>query len=593
MHDEAVAPHYDVIIVGGGPAGSTAATLLRKYNPALSVLVLEREQFPRDHVGESQLPSIGPILEEMDVWDKIEAAQFPIKIGASYTWGKNSDRWDFNFYPPEEFRDETRPAAFQGQRQQTAFQVDRAIYDDILLNHAASLGAEVRQQTGVEEILHTGRHIDGVKLADGSVLTARYYIDATGVVGLIRRALGVETTMTNELRNIAIWDYWQNATWAVEIGVGATRVQVRSLPYGWIWFIPLGPTRTSIGLIVPTDHYKSMGKSPEELYLAALDEQSDVKMLIEGAERENKLTSCKDWSHLAEELADENWFLVGEVAGFADPILAAGMSLAHSSAREAAYTILELEHGEIDSSWLRNRYNERNRRNIEQHIRFAQYWYSANGCFTDLQEHCQQIAKEAGLRLSPQAAWRWLSQGGFTTEKIGVPTIGSFDVSTAKQVIGLFDCEETGKSDFRLSGYNEFKFNSKGAVKDKIGQLKDGRIELIECWRRGERILPCSGYYGLMISALEQTSDVQELMGAVKKFLKGQHPGAPAEVINLKMSFAFQALDVMIEEYWVTRKLNKKKPTLRMTNEGSRFIRWSSDEEEVFKDSDTTIKSNI
>ncbi|MFI4916853.1 MAG: tryptophan 7-halogenase, partial [Phycisphaerales bacterium JB060] len=126
----------DVAIIGGGPSGSTLATLLRKYNPALKVLVLEKEVFPREHVGESQLPAISPILNEMGVWDKVEAANFPVKLGASLTWGRDGERWDFDFYPVEEFKDEPRPAKFEGQRQRTAFQVERSIYDKILLDHA-------------------------------------------------------------------------------------------------------------------------------------------------------------------------------------------------------------------------------------------------------------------------------------------------------------------------------------------------------------------------------------------------------------------------------------------------------------------------
>ena len=174
---------YDVAIVGGGPSGSTAATLLKKYNPDLNVLVLEKEKFPRDHIGESQLPSIGPILHEMGVWDKVEAAGFPIKIGASYTWGREGEQWDFDFYPLESWRDEPRPAQYEGQRRQTAFQVDRAIYDDILLRHAEQMGAQVREQVKVTEVLVDGQRVAGLRLDTGETVTARYYLDASGAVG--------------------------------------------------------------------------------------------------------------------------------------------------------------------------------------------------------------------------------------------------------------------------------------------------------------------------------------------------------------------------------------------------------------------------
>lgn len=566
------AKQYDVVIIGGGPAGSTCGSLLRKYNPDLSVLIIEKAKFPRDHVGESQLPSISGILNEMGVWDKVEAAGFPIKIGASYTWGKNADQWDFDFYPAEEFVDEPRPAKYDGQRRWTAFQVDRAVYDNILLRHAEELGVEVREQTKVDSVIVDGDRIAGLTLNTGEQVVGRYYLDGSGTVGLLRRALGVESAVPTELRNIAVWDYWENAEWAVEIGVGGTRVQVRSLPYGWIWFIPLGPTRTSIGLICPSEHYKQMGLSPAELYEKAINEQPDVAKLIKNASPRGEVETCKDWSHLADRLVGENWFLIGESAGFADPILAAGMSLAHSSAKEAAYSILELERGDLDASWVKHRYDERNRTNISQHIRFAQYWYAANGQFTDLKQHCQSIAKEAGLKLTPDKAWRWLSQGGFTTEALGLPTFGSFDVSTTRQLLSRFD-DRGRKQKYNCDGYNEFKLNLANATKGQIGVLKDGRIEQIECYERGSARLPLAGYYGMLVKILEVTSDFAEIIEHVKRSVAGK--GASGETLNLKVSHAIQSLDVMIEEYWVLRSKNPKRPFVTVNNENSRFIRSS------------------
>lgn len=195
----------DVAIVGGGPAGATAATLLRKYAPDLRVVVLERDRFPRDQIGESQLPSISPILHEMDVWGAVEHAGFPIKIGASYTWGSNRERWDFDFFPVERWQDEPRPARFEGQRTFTAFQVDRARYDKILLDHAATMGARVVQGIGVSRVDASDDRITGLILENDDRLTAQHYIDASGVVGLFRRAFKIGSQAPQELRNIAIW----------------------------------------------------------------------------------------------------------------------------------------------------------------------------------------------------------------------------------------------------------------------------------------------------------------------------------------------------------------------------------------------------
>src|SRR5580700_7483399 len=109
----------DVAVIGGGPAASTLGTLLRMYDPHLRVAIFEREVFPRDHVGESQIPHLMSTLHEMGVWDKVEAANFPIKIGGMYKWGTTEDLWALDFLPVSQFKNEDRPGKYMGQRAQT------------------------------------------------------------------------------------------------------------------------------------------------------------------------------------------------------------------------------------------------------------------------------------------------------------------------------------------------------------------------------------------------------------------------------------------------------------------------------------------
>lgn len=563
-----VSASYDVVIIGGGPAGSTVAALLRKYNPSLSVLILEKEKFPREHIGESQLPGISAILHEMGVWDKVEAAEFPIKLGASYTWGKIGDVWDFDFYPAEEFVDEPRPGKYEGQRRFTAFQVERALYDDILLRHAESLGAVVREETQVREVLRDGDRITGLQLDSGEVVVGRWYVDASGHVGVVRRAMGVESQVPPDLMNIAVWDYYDNAEWKVKIGVGGTRVQVRSLPYGWIWFIPMGPTKSSVGLVCPSSYYKQSGLTPKELLHKALAEQPEISALLSKAVSTtgHEIRTTKNWSNLSERLVGENWWLCGESAGFADPILAAGMTLAHTSAKEVAYSILEIERGELDEKWVRSRYDEKNRLNIQQHIRFAQYWYAANSCFTDLQSYCTQIAKDAGFKLKPSEAWRWLAQGGFATESHDRASFGSFDIGSSKQVMQRF----TGTSaQFEFAKYNHFKLNLVGAREDYVGDLKDGRITKVKCYRRGVNVLPLVGDYKAMIEILKTTADGRSIYEQVERATMFVPPGA-----RLSQIFKhFQALEAMLIDGWVEGKLNPKRPQFTLDAGGGRLIR--------------------
>lgn len=556
----------DVAIIGGGPAGSTCASLLRKYNPRLKVLVLEREQFPRDHVGESQLPQIGSYLHELGVWDKVERAGFPIKIGATYRWGQTDDLWDFQFLPNGEFQDQQRPAPYAGQRTRTAFQVDRAIYDKILLDHSRELGANVQERRTVRQVKRTGDRVDGLVLEDGSEVTAKYYVDASGHTGVLRRAMGVETKSPTTLQNIAIWDYWQNAEWAVSIGVGGTRVQVLSLGYGWIWFIPLGPTRTSIGLIVPASYYKTCGKKPAELYQEAITSDPIVSKLIRNATSEEKLATTKDWSFLADRLAGENWFLAGESAGFADPILAAGMTLAHASARDAAYAILAETRNDLPGDWLREWYDRANRRRISHHLRFAEFWYTANGHFKDLKDHTSFIAQTAGLSLPPDQAWQWLGTGGFVDIDQGTAGVGGYNLVAVR---GIFDAFTQHESAWAIGSGNHFTLQTEGATRDWVAFLKDGRIERARTLVRNDKYLPLRGEYGALVQALKEPKFFDELIDAVSI------TGAVAVMTDAEyqryLSNILECLEAMVLDGWVSVKSDPNRPSLagiqpQMTN---------------------------
>ncbi len=560
---------YDVAVLGGGPAGSTCAALLRKYNPSLSVFVAERDRFPRDHVGESQLPGCAQICAEMGCWDKVEAAGFPVKVGASYTWGKTDEVWDFDFIPPAALSDDlTRPGKFEGPRKQTAFQVDRAKYDKILLDHAEELGATVVQENGAKEIHTEGDRITGMTLADGTRIEARHYVDASGAAGVIRKAMGVQTKAPEALRNVALWAYWTNAEWALKIGVGGTRVQVRSLPYGWIWFIPLGPERTSIGLIVHADYYKKCGLTKDELYHKAVREQELVAPLIANAECEGEVFATKDWSFSADRLVGENWFLIGESAGFADPILAAGMLNGHRSGQDCAATINEIELGEVDATWLRERFDRKHRDNIEQYIRFAQFWYAANGRFTDLKEECAEIAREGGLNLSPEQAWRWLSRGGFALDDPLQPTVGSYDVFSAKDIAYAFLGRD---SEHIFEKHNVFKLNTHGAERDLLGFVREGRIRQVPCLRKGKATLPLEGYFGTMVRLLEKTADIVVIVNSIMRQLGDLQPAHRDFIFQHYMA----TLEAMVQDGWVLAKINKKKPFVsrpRGQHAGSNFV---------------------
>lgn len=561
---------HDVAIIGGGPAGSTCATFLRKYG-GLDVRVLERERFPREHVGESGLPPACQVLHEMGVWDKVEAAGFPIKIGATYKWGRSPERWDFEFFPAKLFKDEPRPAKYEGPRRWTAFQVDRAIYDQILLHHAASLGARVDQQTRVVRVHRTGDRVDGLELDSGEMVRARYYVDGSGHSGLLRRSMDVETDVATSLQNIAVWDYWQNATWAVEIGVGGTRVQVTSLGYGWIWFIPLGPTRTSVGLVIPAEYYRRSGKKAEVLYAEALQEEPRIRELMRGATSEGLVQSTKDWSFISKRHCGENWFLAGESAGFADPILAAGLTLTHVGARECAITIIELLRGGKNEAWLKDEYHARQTQRMMSHIRFADYWYTANEQFTDLKAFTAKIASENGLCLTPDKAWRWLAQGGFIDTDANLGPAG-FSIDQVK-TLGTFLAEVETTS--VLKTCNTFKLDLRGAKELPRAHYGEGFIKETRCLVKGERVLPLVGVFDLIVGILRETSTTSGIAEVLKR--KIAECGSDPAFINEIVGRVPHAIEAMASDGWIEATYDPNHPLRDLPERVARILKWNED----------------
>ncbi|MDR3690600.1 MAG: NAD(P)/FAD-dependent oxidoreductase [Fimbriimonas sp.] len=549
----------DVAIIGGGPAGSTTGTLIKKYNPAISVGIFEKEVFPRDHIGESMLPGISSVLHEMGVWDTVEAANFPIKIGSTNRWGKKPELWDFEFFPSNLFVDEPRPAKYEGQRRGTAFQVDRSIYDKILLDHAESRGAVVRQGTRAAKVHRQGDRVTAIELATGEMVQAKHYVDASGHVGVIRRAMGVNMDCPTTLQNVAFWDYWQNAEWAVKIGIGGTKIQVMSLGYGWLWFIPLGPTRTSIGLVVPASYYKNSGRRPEDLYLEAVATEERIAALTKNATREHKFTTTKDWSFLSERQCGDNWFLAGESAGFADPILSAGMTMAHAAGRELAYTLLEIERGNKRVQWLKDEFAIRQSQRVRTHMRFAEFWYSANAQFSDLQDFTKQLAHDVGLDLTPESAWRWIAQGGFVDERLSFG-VGGFTLNSIKTLGSvLSDVEAT--SPFQSN--NVFKLNLAGASWRDRAQYRDGRVFPTQSYTRDGRTLPIDGACQIVVDLLQRTSDVVSLFEMLRRSIQndfedmGQQNRAMVEVV--------QALEAMTNDGWVDASFNPQRPLMNVS----------------------------
>ncbi len=543
---------YDIAVVGGGPAGSTVGSMIKKYAPHLSVTILEKENFPREHIGESLLPTTGRVLNEIGAWEKVEAANFPIKIGATYKWGSTDELWDFNLLETAEINlEDQRPGKFEAWRMRSTFQVDRARFDKILLDHSRSLGCTVFEDRGVEKVLTEGNSVSGLQLTDGKTITAKHYIDASGNAGIIRKALSIPVDEPASLKNIAMWDHWENAEWAVSIGVGGTRIQIMSLGYGWIWFIPISETRTSIGLVCPAEYYKKSGKRPEDLYLEAVQSEPRISSLIANAKRDGHVKATKDWSFTAQQMVGDNWFLVGESAGFADPILSAGITMTMVGAKECAYTIIEIEDGKHDKEWIKKAFESRQSNRIFQHIRFANFWYSGNGHFTDLVEYTGEIAKEAGFNMDAKSAWQWLGTGGFVSLETAGAGLAGHTIEQIKNIQGMLFNEE---SEWAITKVNVFDLNIDGVVADKTPVYENGKIHLGRILRKGKLELPISGGFRTALEILERETTLDGIIRALRMVSAKLGP-----IVALS---AIEALEVMLKDGWILGTYDPTKPLL-------------------------------
>jgi hypothetical protein len=283
--------------------------------------------------------------------------------------------------------------------------------------------------------------------------------------------------------------------------------------------------------------------SPAELYLKAIADEPRISALLQKAEREEKFSTTKDWSFIADRMTGENWILVGEATGFADPILSAGLSLTHTSAREAAFTLLEIDRGG-SKEWLCNEYFGRNKRRILQHIRFADYWYRSNKHFSELKEFTSEIARDAGLELDAEKAFQWLGTGGFIEEDIGIGGFGTIGFSALHQVASRLS-ETAGASAF--SGYNGFVLNFEGAKRIQVPVYEGGRALPIPAYTRNGKILPLNGVIAWLVKSLESTPRIADALAFLQKNIAQMGVEYNAQVHEGVM----QCLEALVRDGWV------------------------------------------
>lgn len=308
----------DVIVIGGGPGGSTAATLLARKG--WTVTLFEKERFPREHVGESLLPASLPLLEDLGVLPAVEAAGFVKKWGATMVWGVSPEPWSWYFK-------ETN------QRFPHAYQVWRPAFDQLLLENAAASGVEVREGQRVLDVVFENGRACGVRVAgeDGeAVHAAAFVVDASGQAGLLGRALRLREA-DSDFRNLAVYGYFAGARRLPEPDQG--NIFIESYADGWAWAIPLHTGRMSVGVVVDSVSGQAgiRGRGVRAFYAAQLAGVPRLSAMLAEATLVEGPHVVRDWSYVSDRVAGPGWVLVGDAACFVDPLFSSGVHLALTS----------------------------------------------------------------------------------------------------------------------------------------------------------------------------------------------------------------------------------------------------------------------
>jgi flavin-dependent dehydrogenase len=365
----------DVLVVGGGPSGSTAATFLHRRG--YRVIQLEKDRHPRFHIGESLLPCNLPIMEELGVLDKVRALGV-VKHGADFPSGDTYQTFHF------------RRAL--GNSPPHAFQVKREEFDQMLFEHARESGVDAREGVKVASVDIGG--VDAVFAqahdASGNPLTisARYFVDASGRDTLLGNALKLKRK-NDKHQSAAIFAHFRGVE--LRPGEDAGNISIYNFEYGWCWFIPLRDGVMSVGCVCWPEYLKQRRGRNEAFLLDTLKMMPEASSRMAGAEMISEVRVTGNYSYTCERMAGPGWVMVGDAFAFVDPVFSSGVYLAMHSGRQAAALVDAVLKEPAQEAALQAEFSARIRRGVRV---FSWFIYRFNSPVM------------RGLFASPRNVWR-------------------------------------------------------------------------------------------------------------------------------------------------------------------------------------------